>query len=102
VITIEAIQRATATHYGIPFSAMRQPSGDGMGVRRLARPRQVAMCLSYTLTNHGLTRVGHFFGGRDRKTVYTAHKLTQRRAASDPALYQAMRRITLDVVGRAA
>ena len=40
--------------------------------RSVARPRQMAMCLSKELTNHSLPEIGDHFGGRDHTTVIHA------------------------------
>jgi chromosomal replication initiator protein len=42
--------------------------------RSIARPRQVAMALAKTLTNHSLPEIGEAFGGRDHTTVMHACK----------------------------
>ncbi len=45
----------------------------------VVRPRQLAMCLAVRLTNHSLTRIGQFFGGRDHTTVIHAINAAQAR-----------------------
>jgi chromosomal replication initiator protein len=101
MITIASIQRAMAAEYDMTLGDMRQPAPrerDNSNHWGKSRPRQAAMALSVLLTEHSLTRIGHFFGGRDRKTVYHAMKATAKRRRTDPKLHQAMRRVTLELV----
>ena len=64
-ITIEEIQRKVSEHYNIRLSDMIGPKR----VRSYARPRQVAMYLSKTMTSRSLPEIGRRFGGRDHTTV---------------------------------
>jgi chromosomal replication initiation ATPase DnaA len=101
MILVADIQAAVAREHGIDPAVMREPRA--LGRRRVntwdkARPRQLAMALSVNLTNHSLTRIGHFFGGRDRTTVLHAHREVGSRARHDPELHAEMRRITLELV----
>jgi chromosomal replication initiator protein len=96
MIFVHDIQRATASHFGVPVEAMT-------GRRRIwehSRPRQMAMCLATRLTNHSLVRIGHFFGGRDHTTVIHAmHQTEQRRR--DPEIAKALREVTLTLLREA-
>jgi chromosomal replication initiator protein len=64
-ITIEEIQRKVSEHYNIRISDIVGPKR----LRAFARPRQVAMYLSKTLTTRSLPEIGRRFGGRDHTTV---------------------------------
>ncbi len=64
-ITVEEIQRKVSDHYNIRLSDLIGPKR----VRTFARPRQVAMYLSKTLTSRSLPEIGRRFGGRDHTTV---------------------------------
>ncbi|EAQ03039.1 chromosomal replication initiation protein [Pseudooceanicola batsensis HTCC2597] len=64
-ITVEEIQRKVAEHYNIRMSDLIGPKR----VRTYARPRQVAMYLSKSLTSRSLPEIGRRFGGRDHTTV---------------------------------
>lgn len=64
-ITVEEIQRKVSDHYNIRLSDMIGPKR----VRTFARPRQVAMYLSKTMTSRSLPEIGRRFGGRDHTTV---------------------------------
>jgi chromosomal replication initiator protein len=64
-ITVEEIQRKVSDHYNIRLSDLIGPKR----LRGYARPRQIAMYLSKTLTNRSLPDIGRRFGGRDHTTV---------------------------------
>jgi chromosomal replication initiator protein len=70
LVTIDNIQRTVAEYYKIKMSDMLSKRRN----RSVARPRQVAMCLSKELTNHSLPEIGDGFGGRDHTTVMHACK----------------------------
>lgn len=70
LVTIDNIQRSCAEYYKIKMSDMLSKRRN----RSVARPRQVAMCLSKELTNHSLPEIGDAFGGRDHTTVMHACK----------------------------
>jgi chromosomal replication initiator protein len=68
VLTVEQIQERTAAHYGLALNDM-------LSRRRLQRivyPRQVAMYLSYLLTELSLPAVAAAFGVRHHGTVLYA------------------------------
>ena len=64
-ITVEEIQRKVSDHYNIRLSDLIGPKR----VRTFARPRQVAMYLSKTMTSRSLPEIGRRFGGRDHTTI---------------------------------
>ncbi len=68
LVTIENIQRTVAEYYQIKLSDLMSKKR----TRSLARPRQVAMALSKSLTNNSLPEIGSAFGGRDHTTVLHA------------------------------
>ncbi|WP_151704849.1 chromosomal replication initiator protein DnaA [Nitrincola alkalilacustris] len=67
-VSIDNIQRVVADYYKIKIADLHSKRRS----RSVARPRQVAMCLSKELTNHSLPEVGSAFGGRDHTTVLHA------------------------------
>jgi chromosomal replication initiator protein len=73
--SLEAIQEAAATEFGVPREALlahdRRPA--------VAFARQVAMYLARELTDESLPVIGERFGGRNHSTVLHAH----RRIAAD-------------------
>ncbi|MDT8428031.1 MAG: chromosomal replication initiator protein DnaA [Pseudomonadales bacterium] len=70
LVTIDNIQRSVAEYYKIKMADMLSKRRN----RSVARPRQMAMCLSKELTNHSLPEIGDAFGGRDHTTVLHACK----------------------------
>ncbi len=67
-VTVEEIMRKVSEHYNLRMSDMLSPRR----ARAVARPRQVAMFLSKTLTSKSLPDIGRRFGGRDHTTVIHA------------------------------
>lgn len=73
-IGVDDIQKAVADHFDVKLSDMVS----ARRARSIARPRQVAMYLSKTLTSASLPEIGRQFGGRDHTTVmYAVKKVTQ-------------------------
>ena len=67
-VTIDQIIRKVADHYNLRMSDLLS----SRRTRNIARPRQVAMYLSKTLTSKSLPDIGRSFGGRDHTTVIHA------------------------------
>ena len=78
LVTIDNIQRSVAEYYKIKMADMLSKRRN----RSVARPRQVAMCLSKELTNHSLPEIGDAFGGRDHTTVMHACKQVKKLRSS--------------------
>jgi len=78
-VTIEEIMRRTAEHYCLRASDMVSPRR----ARSVARPRQVAMYLSKTLTAKSLPEIGRRFGGRDHTTVMHAVRKVEQLMETD-------------------
>ncbi len=68
LVTIENIQKTVAEYFKIRVSDFQSKRRN----RSIARPRQIAMCLSKELTSHSLPEIGQAFGGRDHTTVLHA------------------------------
>ncbi len=67
-VTIDEIMRKVAEHYCLRLGEMTS----ARRARAVARPRQVAMYLSKSLTTKSLPEIGRRFGGRDHTTVMHA------------------------------
>ena len=83
-VTIDVIQKRVVEHFDLRMSDMssrRRPEN-------IAFPRQVAMYLSRTLTEHSLSAIGEAFGGRDHGTVMHACKLVKDRMDLDSDVRQ--------------
>ncbi len=79
-VTIDYIIKKTAEFYNLRIS-------DITGSRRtqaIARPRQIGMYLSKTLTSKSLPEIGRNFGGRDHTTVIHAVKKIEELLKHDP------------------
>ncbi len=68
LISVDNIQRTVAEYYKIKMTDMISKRRN----RSIARPRQMAMCLSKDLTNHSLPEIGTMYGDRDHTTVLHA------------------------------
>ena len=68
MVSLDNIQKVVAEYFHIRGSDMQSKRRS----RNIARPRQVAMCLTKELTNHGLPEIGEALGGRDHTTVLHA------------------------------
>jgi chromosomal replication initiator protein len=78
-ITIEDIQEKVCDYYNVKITDM-------LSVRRMqaiAKPRQIAMYLSKTLTSKSLPEIGRRFGGRDHTTVMHSVKKVEDTCATD-------------------
>ena len=67
-ISIDRIQNTVASFFHLKVSDLRAKKR----TRSVARPRQIAMYLVRTLTDHSLPEIGEYFGGRDHSTVLHA------------------------------
>jgi chromosomal replication initiator protein len=79
LVSIDNIQKVVAGYYHIKLSDILSKKR----TRSIARPRQMAMCLSKELTNHSLPEIGHAFGGLDHTTVLHAFKKIHELMESD-------------------
>ncbi len=67
-ITLENIQKVVAAFYQLRVADLLSKRR----TRNIARPRQMAMFLAKSLTQHSLPEIGDAFGGRDHTTVLHA------------------------------
>lgn len=79
IINIEEIQKKVASRYNIKIADM----SSARRLRSIARPRQIAMYLSKTLTSKSLAEIGSKFGKKDHTTVMHAIKKIEELIASD-------------------
>jgi chromosomal replication initiator protein len=64
-ITIEAIQRTVAEHFGMKVTELKQKNNS----RSVVVPRQIAMYLAKQMTEASLPEIGRQFGGKHHTTV---------------------------------
>ena len=81
-VTVEEIQRRVAEHYNVRLSDLIGPRR----LRTVARPRQVAMYLSKTLTSRSLPDIARRFGGRDHTTILHGIRKIEELRDQDPQL----------------
>src|ERR1700761_7873751 len=75
-ITIEAIQRATAEHFGMRVAELKQKNNS----RQIVVPRQIAMYLCKQMTEASLPEIGRQFGGKHHTTVmHSISKIDEQR-----------------------
>jgi chromosomal replication initiator protein len=70
IVTIEEIQKKIAARYNMKIADM----SSSRRLRSIARPRQIAMYLSKSLTSKSLAEIGAKFGKKDHTTVMHAIK----------------------------
>ncbi|RUL89348.1 DnaA/Hda family protein [Tautonia sociabilis] len=80
-VSIGAVARSVARHFGLRSTALRSPS------RRAAivEARHLAILIARELTGASYARLGQAFGGRDAKTIRHACQAASTRLENDPA-----------------
>ncbi len=68
LVSIENIQKTVAEYFKIRVADLLS----ARRTRSITRPRQLAMALAKSLTDHSLPEIGDAFGGRDHTTVLHA------------------------------
>jgi chromosomal replication initiator protein len=81
-VSIENIQKTVADFYRIKVVDLLSKKR----TRLIARPRQIAMCLSRELTQLSLPEIGAAFGDRDHTTVMYACKAVETLRSHDPVI----------------
>ena len=81
-VTLENIQKVVAAHYHLKVSDLLSKRR----TRNIARPRQMAMFLAKSLTQHSLPEIGEAFGGRDHTTVLHACRKIEALCETDARL----------------
>lgn len=93
LITIENIQKAVADFYQLRVADLLSKRR----TRSIARPRQMAMFLTKTLTEHSLPEIGNAFGGRDHTTVLHACRKIEQLCETDGRLREERARLTREL-----
>ncbi len=78
-VTMDQIMRKTCDYYNVRMSDLLSPKRS----RNIARPRQMAMWLSKTLTQRSYPEIGKRFGNRDHTTVIHAVRKIDELKAQD-------------------
>jgi chromosomal replication initiator protein len=95
-ITIDIIQQKAAEYFHINLSDMRTKKRS----RSIAYPRQIAMYLVRSLTEHSLPEIGEFFGGRDHTTVMHAISKIDKELKTEVKTRRSIDDITALIKGR--
>jgi len=82
-ITVDRIQKQVAAYYKLDVPELLSQRR----ARAVARPRQIAMYLSKTMTQRSLPDIGRRFGGRDHTTVLHAVRRISELMKSDAAIH---------------
>ena len=90
LVTVQNIQKSVCEYYQVRNSDLLSKKRN----RSIARPRQVAMYLSKTLTRHSLPEIGDAFGGRDHTTVLHAFRKITDLAKSDTRIEEDLVQLT--------
>ncbi|MFP4207381.1 MAG: chromosomal replication initiator protein DnaA [Wenzhouxiangella sp.] len=93
LITIENIQKTVADFYQLRVADLLSKRR----TRSIARPRQMAMFLAKSLTEHSLPEIGNAFGGRDHTTVLHACRKIESLCETDGRLREERARLTREL-----
>ena len=93
MITIENIQKVVADFYKLRVADLLSKRR----TRSIARPRQMAMFLAKSLTEHSLPEIGNAFGGRDHTTVLHACRKIEALCETDGRLREDRARLTREL-----
>ena len=89
-ISIEAVQRRVAEHFGLSAPLLKSKTN----AKAIAYPRQVAMFLARQLTGASLPEIGRAFGGKHHTTVLHSIKKITALRKEDRELARALHRLT--------
>ena len=94
-VTLENIQKVVAAHYQLRVTDLLSKRR----TRTIARPRQMAMFLAKSLTQHSLPEIGEAFGGRDHTTVLHACRRIESLCETDARLREDQARLLRELAG---
>ncbi len=97
-ITVEAVQKAVASHFAVRIADLKGPRRH----KGIARPRMIAMYLCRELTGSSFPEIGLRFGGKDHSTVINACKRMTSISAEDPQLKATIEQLRDQLVGARA
>jgi len=94
-VTLENIQKVVAAHYQLRVTDLLSKRR----TRNIARPRQMAMYLAKSLTQHSLPEIGESFGGRDHTTVLHACRKIESLCETDARLREDQAKLLRTLAG---
>ena len=80
-ITLKEVAKAVEAEFGVSIPDLRSRKR----TRNILRPRQIAMFVAKHVTDHSLSEIGAFLGGRDHATVVHSAKRVRAELAKDEA-----------------
>lgn len=92
-VTIDNVQRVVARHFNLDLHDMKSKRRTDA----IAFPRQIAMYLARTLTEHSTIEIGTCFGGKDHTTVMHACNKIKGKLSGDPYFVALLNKITQDI-----
>ena len=96
-IKVADIQAVVAARYGLSVEQLTGPRR----LRRMARPRQIAVYFARTMTHHSLPAIGRMFGGRDHTTILFSCRRTKERMDAHPIMELEILHIERKLIERA-
>lgn len=78
-ITVDLIQKTVCEYFGIKMQDIKAKKR----TKEIANARQIAMFLAKQHTEHSLSEIGRFFGGKDHATVIYACKQVEARKSQE-------------------
>ncbi len=93
-LSISDIQKTVADYYTVRLTDLKSTRKD----RKIARPRQIAMYLSKTLTTKSLPEIGAAFG-RDHTTIIHAVRTIEEKLLSDAQLAEDVKSLKRNLNG---
>ena len=90
-ITLDLIQKVVADYFSVTVSDFKTKNR----TRAISYPRQLAMYLSRSLTDHSLPDIGLFYGGRDHTTVMHACDKINKELASKENTRKVLEKLTV-------
>ncbi len=92
-ISLDRIQEVVARHFNLDTKDIKSKRRTDA----IAWPRQIAMYLSRTLTEHSTTEVGEHYGGKDHTTVLHACDKVKMKLAESPFISSLINKIVQDI-----
>ena len=84
-VSLNEIVKYVSDRFSVPVNDLIGPKRS----KDIAWPRQVAVYLSRELTDHSLSEIGNFFGGRDHSTIlYGYNKVSEAVVADEKVLWE--------------
>jgi len=78
-VTLKEVAKAAEAEFGVSIADLRSRKR----TRNILRPRQIAMFVAKHVTEHSLSEIGAFLGGRDHATVVYSAKRVRAELAKD-------------------